>query len=138
MAPLVGGAVGVDGAVGPGVGKGNVFYGGRRAVRGGQAVQRHPLSASISRGRGNITVRMSNQPLARGGRGYADRRWPHRAVAHAMEVPVITLGVILLIIGFVVKIPVLWTIGIVLAVIGLVLVVLGAAGRKVGGRAHYF
>ena len=51
---------------------------------------------------------------------------------------VITLGVILLIIGFIVKIPVLWTIGIVLAVIGLVLVVLGAAGRKVGGRAHYF
>jgi len=50
----------------------------------------------------------------------------------------ITLGVILLIIGFVASIPVLWTIGIVLAVIGVILAVLGAAGRKVGGRAHYF
>lgn len=81
---------------------------------------------------------MSNQPWAQGGRGYAGRRWPHRAATRAMEVLVITLGVILLIIGFIVKIPVLWTIGIVLAVIGLVLVALGAAGRKVGGRAHYF
>lgn len=50
----------------------------------------------------------------------------------------ITLGVILLIIGFVASIPILWTIGIVLAVIGVILAVLGAAGRKVGGRAHYF
>ena len=50
----------------------------------------------------------------------------------------ITLGVILVIIGFVASIPVLWTIGIVLAVIGVILAVLGAAGRKVGGRAHYF
>lgn len=50
----------------------------------------------------------------------------------------ITLGVILLIIGFVAKISVLWTIGIILAVIGVILAVLGAAGRKVGGRAHYF
>lgn len=50
----------------------------------------------------------------------------------------ITLGVILLIIGFIAKISILWTIGIVLVVIGLVLVVLGRTGRKVGGRAHYF
>jgi len=50
----------------------------------------------------------------------------------------IILGVILLIIGFVAAIPILWTIGIVLVLIGLVLVVLGAMGRAVGGRRHYY
>lgn len=50
----------------------------------------------------------------------------------------ITLGVILLVIGFIIKIPILWTIGIILAVIGLILIVLGRVGHKVGGRAHYF
>jgi Family of unknown function (DUF6131) len=51
---------------------------------------------------------------------------------------VIALGVILLIIGFLAKIAILWTIGIVLVVIGLILVVLGMMGRAVGGRAHYY
>ncbi len=50
----------------------------------------------------------------------------------------ITLGVILLIIGFIAKIAILWTIGIILVVIGLILVVLGMMGRAVGGRAHYY
>jgi Flp pilus assembly protein TadB len=48
------------------------------------------------------------------------------------------LGVILIIIGALLSIPILYTIGIVLAVVGLVLWVLGAAGRGVGGRAHYY
>jgi protein-S-isoprenylcysteine O-methyltransferase Ste14 len=51
---------------------------------------------------------------------------------------VITLGVILLIIGFIAKIAILWTIGIILVVIGLILAVLGMMGRAVGGRAHYY
>jgi hypothetical protein len=46
--------------------------------------------------------------------------------------------VILLIIGFIAKIAILWTIGIILVVIGLILVVLGMMGRAVGGRAHYY
>jgi hypothetical protein len=46
--------------------------------------------------------------------------------------------VILLIIGFLAKIAILWTIGIVLVVIGLILAVLGMMGRAVGGRAHYY
>ncbi|HEY1518546.1 MAG TPA: DUF6131 family protein [Solirubrobacteraceae bacterium] len=50
----------------------------------------------------------------------------------------IALGVILLIIGFLAKIAILWTIGIVLVVIGLILAVLGMMGRAVGGRAHYY
>jgi hypothetical protein len=50
----------------------------------------------------------------------------------------IVLGVILLIIGFIAKIAILWTIGIILVVIGLVLALLGMAGQAVGGRRHYY
>jgi hypothetical protein len=50
----------------------------------------------------------------------------------------IVLGLILLIIGFIAKVAILWTIGIVLVLVGLVLVVLGGMGRAVGGRRHYY
>lgn len=50
----------------------------------------------------------------------------------------IILGIILLIVGFVAKIAILWTIGIVILVIGLILVLLGTLGHAVGGRRHYF
>ncbi|HXB90532.1 MAG: DUF6131 family protein [Mycobacterium sp.] len=50
----------------------------------------------------------------------------------------IILGIILLIAGFLLKISILWTIGIIVLLIGLVLAVMGAAGRAVGGRRHYF
>ena len=49
----------------------------------------------------------------------------------------IILGVILLIIGFVAKIAIIWTIGIFVLVIGAILAVLGMAGHAVGGRRHY-
>jgi hypothetical protein len=51
---------------------------------------------------------------------------------------VIILGLILLIIGFVAKIAILWTIGIIVVVVGAILAVLGMAGHAVGGRRHYF
>jgi hypothetical protein len=50
----------------------------------------------------------------------------------------ITLGVILLLIGGLLDIPVLWILGIVLAVIGGVLWLLGSVGRQVGPRRHYW
>ena len=50
----------------------------------------------------------------------------------------IILGVILLIIGFIAKIPVLWSIGIVILVIGAILALLGVAGREIGGRRHWY
>lgn len=50
----------------------------------------------------------------------------------------ITLGVVLLIIGFIASIPVLWTLGIVLVLVGAILALLGSAGRAVGGRRHYY
>ena len=50
----------------------------------------------------------------------------------------IILGIILLVVGFVAKIAILWTIGIIVLVVGAVLVLLGATGRAVGGRKHWF
>ena len=50
----------------------------------------------------------------------------------------IILGIVLLICGFVFKVPILWTIGIVLLVIGAVLWILGSMGHAVGGRRHYY
>ena len=50
----------------------------------------------------------------------------------------IVLGIIALIAGFVLKIAVLWSIGILLVVVGVVLAVLGSIGRAVGGRRHYY
>ena len=40
--------------------------------------------------------------------------------------------------AFLLKISILWTIGIIVLIIGVVLVLLGATGRAVGGRRHYF
>ncbi|MER6210877.1 hypothetical protein [Streptomyces sp. NPDC001642] len=50
----------------------------------------------------------------------------------------ITLGAILLIIGLLVGISLLTTVGGVLVVVGAVLWILGASGRQIGGRRHYF
>jgi hypothetical protein len=50
----------------------------------------------------------------------------------------IVLGIILLIAGFLLKISIVWTIGIILVVVGLVLTLLGSMGRAVGGRRTYY
>jgi Family of unknown function (DUF6131) len=50
----------------------------------------------------------------------------------------IILGIILLIIGFIAKIAIIWTIGIIVLVVGAILVLLGMMGHAVGGRRHYF
>jgi hypothetical protein len=50
----------------------------------------------------------------------------------------ILLGIVLLIIGFVAKIAILWTIGILALVVGLILALLGSIGHAVGGRRHYY
>jgi uncharacterized membrane protein HdeD (DUF308 family) len=61
-----------------------------------------------------------------------------RATNHERRTTVITLGVILLILGLLLDVGILYTIGIILLVVGAVLFLLGAAGRAVGGRKHYF
>jgi Family of unknown function (DUF6131) len=50
----------------------------------------------------------------------------------------IILGIILLILGFLLKVAIVWTIGILLLVVGLILALLGSLGRAVGGRRHYW
>jgi Family of unknown function (DUF6131) len=50
----------------------------------------------------------------------------------------IILGIILLVAGFLLKISILWTIGLILLIVGLVLMVMGRMGRAVGGRRHYY
>ncbi len=50
----------------------------------------------------------------------------------------IVLGIILLIIGFIAKVAIIWTIGIILVVIGAILALLGMAGREIGGRSHWY
>lgn len=50
----------------------------------------------------------------------------------------IILGVVLLVLGFVFSIPVLWTIGLVLIAVGVVLMIVGATGRAIGGRRHWY
>jgi hypothetical protein len=51
---------------------------------------------------------------------------------------VIILGLVLLLLGFLLKISILWTIGIILIVVGAVLYLLGSTGRAIGGRKHYW
>jgi Zn-dependent membrane protease YugP len=48
------------------------------------------------------------------------------------------LGLILLLLGFLLGVPILWTLGIILLVVGAVLFLLGSTGRPVGGRRHWF
>ncbi|HWD94995.1 MAG TPA: DUF6131 family protein [Acidimicrobiales bacterium] len=50
----------------------------------------------------------------------------------------VIFGVVLLIIGFLLGVPILWTIGMILLVIGVVLWVFGAIGHEIGGRRHYY
>jgi hypothetical protein len=50
----------------------------------------------------------------------------------------IIFGIIVLIIGFIAKIPILETVGVVLAAAGLVLMIFGSAGHAIAGRRHYW
>ncbi|MFQ6398610.1 DUF6131 family protein [Nocardia sp. KC 131] len=50
----------------------------------------------------------------------------------------IVLGLILLVVGYLIGIPLLTTAGIILLIIGAVLFVAGSVGRPVGGRRHYY
>lgn len=50
----------------------------------------------------------------------------------------IILGIILLLLGYLLGIGILTTIGIILIVVGVVLLILGNIGRPVGGRKVWF
>jgi len=50
---------------------------------------------------------------------------------------VIVLGVLLLVVGWLLNIGIIETLGIVVLIIGVLLLILGAAGHAVGGRSWY-
>jgi hypothetical protein len=50
----------------------------------------------------------------------------------------IVLGVILLVLGWLLGISILWTIGIIVLIIGVVFFVLGQLGHAVGGRKLWY
>jgi len=50
----------------------------------------------------------------------------------------IVLGIICLVIGALANISILYGLGALLIVIGVIFWILGAMGRAVGGRAHYY
>ena len=50
----------------------------------------------------------------------------------------IILGVILVVLGALLNVSIPYPIGAILLVIGVILWILGATGRAVGGRAHYW
>ena len=50
----------------------------------------------------------------------------------------IVLGIILLVAGYLLPLPLLITIGWILLLIGIILFILGAVGRPVGGRKVWF
>ena len=54
------------------------------------------------------------------------------------EVHVIVLGIVLLVLAAIIDSGILWTIGGILVVLGVVFWILGAMGRAVGGRRHYY
>ena len=50
----------------------------------------------------------------------------------------ILLGIVLLVLGALLNVPILWTIGIILVIVGVILWILGAMNRPVFGRRYYW
>jgi hypothetical protein len=50
----------------------------------------------------------------------------------------IVLGLILLILGWLLGISILWTIGLIVLIIGIVFLVLGQTGHAIGGRKYWY
>lgn len=50
----------------------------------------------------------------------------------------IVLGVVLIVLGLLIKVSIIFWIGVVLAVVGAVLLLLGAGGRTYAGRRYWY
>jgi fatty-acid desaturase len=60
------------------------------------------------------------------------------APRYRVQKVMIITGLILLLLGMVLGIPLLWTLGVILLIVGVVLMIVGSAGHQIGGRAHYW
>ena len=63
---------------------------------------------------------------------------PTRLTLRGKTNPIIILGVVLVLIGFIAKVTIIWTLGVIAIVVGAVLALVGFAGHEIGGRRHYF
>jgi fatty-acid desaturase len=50
----------------------------------------------------------------------------------------IVLGIVVLLLGLLLGVPILWAIGLILVIVGAALWIAGSAGHTVGGRRHYY
>lgn len=85
-----------------------------------------------------LRQRTPNPGLTCHGYGYCAVRLSTRDSPEHLETVVIVLGVVLLIVGFLTKVAIIWTLGIIAVVVGAVLAILGTAGREIGGRRHWY
>ncbi len=53
-------------------------------------------------------------------------------------ITIIILGIVLLVVGYLVGISLLTSLGILLIVVGVILALLGSTGRPVGGRSYWW
>lgn len=60
------------------------------------------------------------------------------AIEHKEKAVMIVLGIILLVLGYLLNISILTTIGIIVLIVGLLFLLLGATGRAVGGRRYWY
>lgn len=60
------------------------------------------------------------------------------AYPQAWREPVITFGIVLVILALIFDSALLWVFGGILIVLGAIFWILGAIGRAVGGRRHYY
>jgi uncharacterized membrane protein HdeD (DUF308 family) len=74
--------------------------------------------------------------VRRGDRTPVGARMPATQNGHPMSM--IILGLILLLIGVLLGIPILYTLGVILLIVGLVLMVVGRTGTAFAGRRHYW
>lgn len=70
--------------------------------------------------------------------GHGDRVQTRCWSAPNLEVEMIILGIVLLLLGWLLHISILWTIGLILLLVGIVLWIAGAVGRPIAGRRHYW
>lgn len=59
-------------------------------------------------------------------------------VGHGVQRVMIITGIVLLLLGMLLAIPLLSTLGVILLIVGVVLMLVGRSGRQIGGRAHYW
>lgn len=50
----------------------------------------------------------------------------------------IAIGLVLVLVGFIVKVSAMWVAGFILAGIGLLLLAVGLTGHPIGGRRHWY